>query len=115
MGLRLEIFSYKTSLPLQKQEMYSLNSFSFISFKIYLFYVYEYTVASCLQTYRKRASDPITDGCKPPCGCKGIELRASGRAVAYSFLNIELTFILTDTVRNKDSLKHSYIYLLLLH
>jgi hypothetical protein len=31
--------------------------------KIYLFYVYEYTV------YQKKASDPITDGCEPPCGC----------------------------------------------
>ena len=25
---------------------------------------------SCsLQTHEKRASDPITDGCEPPCGC----------------------------------------------
>ena len=24
---------------------------------------------SCLQTHQKRASDPITDGCKSPCGC----------------------------------------------
>jgi hypothetical protein len=23
----------------------------------------------CLQTQQKRASDPITDGCEPPCGC----------------------------------------------
>jgi hypothetical protein len=23
----------------------------------------------CLQTYQKRALDPITDGCKPLCGC----------------------------------------------
>jgi hypothetical protein len=23
----------------------------------------------CLNTYQKRASDPITDGCEPPCGC----------------------------------------------
>jgi hypothetical protein len=22
-----------------------------------------------LQTHQKRASDPITDGCEPPCGC----------------------------------------------
>jgi hypothetical protein len=28
--------------------------------KYYLFYVYE---------YQKRAPDPITDGCEPPCGC----------------------------------------------
>jgi hypothetical protein len=24
---------------------------------------------SCLQTHQKGASDPITDGCEPPCGC----------------------------------------------
>jgi hypothetical protein len=24
---------------------------------------------SYLQTHQKRASDPITDGCEPPCGC----------------------------------------------
>lgn len=23
----------------------------------------------CLQTHQKRAPDPITDGCEPPCGC----------------------------------------------
>jgi len=23
----------------------------------------------CLQTHQKRAWDPITDGCEPPCGC----------------------------------------------
>jgi hypothetical protein len=36
----------------------------------------------CLQTYQKRASDPITYGCEPPCGLLGIELRTSGRAVS---------------------------------
>jgi hypothetical protein len=24
---------------------------------------------SCLQTHQKRASDLVTDGCEPPCGC----------------------------------------------
>jgi hypothetical protein len=44
-------------------------------FKIYLFYVHEYTITlfreatSGLQTHQKRASDPITDGREPPCGC----------------------------------------------
>jgi hypothetical protein len=23
----------------------------------------------CLQTHQKKISDPITDGCEPPCGC----------------------------------------------
>ena len=34
---------------------------------MYLFYVRVH--CSCLQTHPKRASDPITDGCEPPCGC----------------------------------------------
>ena len=43
----------------------TLSSFFFL--KIYLFYVYEYTVA--VFRHQKRASDPITDGCELPCGC----------------------------------------------
>jgi hypothetical protein len=31
-------------------------------------HLYEYTVV-CLQTLQNRVSDPITDGCEPPCGC----------------------------------------------
>ncbi|EDL23115.1 mCG145372, partial [Mus musculus] len=40
-------------------------SFFFLSF-IYL--IYEYTVV-VFRMSPKRASDPITDGCEPPCGC----------------------------------------------
>jgi hypothetical protein len=36
---------------------------SFFLFKIYLH-------CNCLQTHQKKASDPITDGCEPPCGCR---------------------------------------------
>jgi hypothetical protein len=39
-------------------------------FKIYLFIICKYTVA--LQTPQKRASDLITDGCEPPCGCRDL-------------------------------------------
>jgi hypothetical protein len=28
---------------------------------LFIYFMYE--------TYQKRASDPITDGCEPPCGC----------------------------------------------
>ena len=37
--------------------------------KIYLFIYYMCVHCSCPQTQQKRASDPITDGCEPPCGC----------------------------------------------
>jgi hypothetical protein len=36
-------------------------------FKIYLFYVSTLSLPS--DTHQKRASDLITDGCEPPCGC----------------------------------------------
>jgi hypothetical protein len=36
-------------------------------FKIYLFYICEYTVD--VFRHQERAMDPITDGCKPPYGC----------------------------------------------
>jgi hypothetical protein len=29
----------------------------------------------CLQTHQKRASDLITDGCEPPCGCWDLNSR----------------------------------------
>jgi len=42
----------------------------FVSFlKLYLFILCIGVPCSCLQTHQKRASDLITDGCEPPCGC----------------------------------------------
>jgi hypothetical protein len=36
---------------------------------IYLLILCIFVHCSCFQTYQRRASDPITDGCEPPCGC----------------------------------------------
>jgi hypothetical protein len=33
------------------------------------FYYYIKVHCSCLQTHQKKASDLITDGCEPSCGC----------------------------------------------
>jgi len=41
----------------------------FLFFKIYLFIYYICVHCSCLQTHQKRASDLLTDGCEPLCGC----------------------------------------------
>jgi hypothetical protein len=40
----------------------------FFFLKIYLFNI-QCSTLYCLQTHQKRASDPITEGCEPPCGC----------------------------------------------
>jgi hypothetical protein len=45
-----------------------LNSF-FLSFKD-LFIDYMHSILhTCITEHQKRAPDPITDGCEPPCGC----------------------------------------------
>ena len=49
---------------------------TFFFLEIYLFYVGESTVTDLRHTLEE-SSDPITDGCDPPCGC-----RTSGRAVS---------------------------------
>jgi hypothetical protein len=36
---------------------------------IYLFYLFICVHCHFLQTYQKNASDPVIDGCEPPCGC----------------------------------------------
>ena len=33
-------------------------------------FLFMYAHCSCLQTHQERASDPITDGCESPCGCR---------------------------------------------
>jgi hypothetical protein len=46
-----------------------MNYISVFFFKNCLFILCIWVLCSCLQTHQKRASDPITDGCEPPCGC----------------------------------------------
>jgi hypothetical protein len=46
----------------------------FFFLKIYLFHLHECTVAV---SRHRRASDPITDGCEPPCGCLELNLEPS--------------------------------------
>jgi hypothetical protein len=38
-------------------------------FKIYLFTYFKCALSTHTPACQKRASDPITDGCEPPCGC----------------------------------------------
>jgi hypothetical protein len=37
--------------------------------KRFIHFMYVSTLLLSLDTHQKRASDPITDGCEPPCGC----------------------------------------------
>jgi hypothetical protein len=50
---------------------------------IYLFISCMWVHCGCLQTHQKRASDPITDGCEPSCGCWELN---SGPLVEHSVL-----------------------------
>ena len=51
------------------------------SLKFFLFYIYIWVHCSCLQTHQKRASDPITYGCEPPCGYWELNSGPLGKAV----------------------------------
>jgi hypothetical protein len=60
-------------------------------FKFYLFiylfiyfYLYEYTVAVFRRSPVECASDPITDGCEPPCGCWDLNSGPLGKKKLYS-------------------------------
>ena len=43
------------------------QTFLFVFKDLFIYYMLVH--CSCLQTPQKRASDLITDGCEPPCGC----------------------------------------------
>ena len=45
----------------------TLATFQHFLEKRFIYYMWVH--CSCLQTHQKRASDPTTDGCEPPCGC----------------------------------------------
>ena len=47
----------------------------FVLKKIYVFILCIWVHCSHLQTCQKRASDPIIDGCEPPCGCWDLNSR----------------------------------------
>jgi hypothetical protein len=49
--------------------IFFLSFFLFFFFKIYLFISCSWEHCCYLQIHQKRASDLITDGCEPPCGC----------------------------------------------
>jgi hypothetical protein len=68
--LHRETPSKKQKTPNQPPQNLCFHFFFFLFFfflKIYLFYLYEYILA--VFRHQRRASDPITDGCEPPCGC----------------------------------------------
>jgi hypothetical protein len=74
--------SSRTATATQRNPVLETNKQTNKNKQKYLFILCIWEHCSCLQTHQKRASDPITDGCEPPCGCLGIELRTSGRAVS---------------------------------
>jgi hypothetical protein len=55
--------------------VYHLNEFYIFKFYLFIYLNIIYLLflipvhCSCLQTHQKRASDPITDDCEPPCSC----------------------------------------------
>jgi len=76
----------------------------------------------CLQTHQKTASDPITDGCEPPCGCWELNSRSLEELLTTEpslqpqtlFKNIywSFVFLLLGTIcSSKNCVSHSEVYL----
>jgi hypothetical protein len=58
-----------TRLPQSIPKPLSPFSLSLSILSLSRFILFIWIHCSCLQTHQKRASDPITDGYEPPCGC----------------------------------------------
>ena len=52
----------------------SIRTLFYSFFFNYLMISYIWVHCDCLQKHQKRASDPTTDGCEPPCGCWELNL-----------------------------------------
>jgi hypothetical protein len=64
LSLRINLVASCSWIILNKDFFFNIYLF------IYLFiYLCVWVCCSCFQTHQKRASDLITDGCEPPCGC----------------------------------------------
>jgi hypothetical protein len=58
------------------QIIFTFQKFSFFFyFKDFIIYIKQ-VHCHCLQTHQRRVSDPITDGCEPPCGCSMLTLHS---------------------------------------
>jgi hypothetical protein len=66
----LQIYPWRCSLyifPLLEGRFLCEPVCSTLSKKLFILCIW--VLCSCLQTHQKRASNPITDDCDPPCGC----------------------------------------------
>ena len=65
---------------LWEESLYCQAFYLFIYFKdSFIYYILVH--CSWLQTLQKKASDFVTDGCEPPCGCWDLNSGPLGRAV----------------------------------
>ena len=46
-----------------------MNDSSFSFLRLFIYFMYMSALSACTSACQKRALDPITDGCEPPCGC----------------------------------------------
>jgi len=60
---------------------------------------------SCLQTHQKRASDPIMDGCEPPCGCWDLNSGPLGEQSVLLTSEPSLQPLLPYFLRQKSNLE----------
>jgi hypothetical protein len=64
LGSGHQICTWYTYIHKQTKHAYMIHV---LFLRFICFYMWAH--CHCLQTHQKRASDPITDGCEPPCDC----------------------------------------------
>jgi len=78
LGERTKLTGFQAFRVKKKCYFPGTRSFFFFSSFFFFFFLFSFldlfilcmwVHCSCLQTHQKRASDPITDGREPPCGC----------------------------------------------
>ena len=79
-----------------------------------LFMLYMWLYRCCLQTHQKRASDPITDCCEPPCGfwklnSKPLEAQSVLLTFESSFQPRNIKFLTYPIFQNNSELPRSII------
>jgi len=64
-----------------------------------LFILFIWIHCTCHQTHKKRASDPITDGCEPPCGCwelNSVPVEEQSLLFFSIFINLSISYLHFD-------------------
>jgi hypothetical protein len=95
-----------------KPSCFQGKHFTFFFLRFILFILCIWVHCSCLQTHQKKESDPITDGCEPPCG--GWELNSGPLGSSHQSGKHFTDWAICAIVLNKLGFKKSFRFMVIL-